>query len=308
MLDATLLIVGLALILGGANYLTDGSVAIAKRFGIPEFVVGLTIIAIGTSMPEMVVSLLSALHGNGDIAVGGVVGSNIFNTFGILGTCALIRPMAITQNNIRRDIPMGIFVSLLLVAVGLSGRIMRIEGVVLLLIYISMMYYTISGAKKGRNPNHSVERINIPQTIIFVLGGFAALIGGGEMFLNSAVNIAHKLNIPQNVIAVTLVAGGTSLPEFAASVVSLLKGKSDIALGNVIGSNVANVLLVLGTSAAVSPVMMDGITEVDMLTSLLGMIMLFISPFILKKMYLGRVEASAMLICFAAYLYYTVAQ
>ncbi len=306
MADIALLILGLALILAGANYLTDGAVAIAKRFQVSEFVVGLTVVAIGTSMPEMVVSFISALRGNGDLAVGGIVGSNIFNTFAIIGTCALIRPMAITKDNLRKDIPMGILVSVLLLAVSLSGVISRIEGWGLLLIYFSMMFLTIKGARKNISSTSKPESINIPLTTLCVVGGFAGLIGGGEIFLRSAVSIATKLNIPQNVIAVTLVAGGTSLPEFAASVVSLIKGRSEIALGNVIGSNVANVLLVLGASSAMAPISMVGIGMVDMLVALAGMVILFVAPFVPTKMQLGRAEASVLLIGFGLYLYYVI--
>ncbi len=306
MTDIALLILGLVLILVGANYLTDGAVAIAKRLQISEFVVGLTVVAIGTSMPEMVVSFISAMRGNGDLAAGGIVGSNIFNTFAIIGTCALIRPMAITQDNLRKDIPMGIFVSVLLVAVSFSGVISRAEGWGLLLIYFAMIYLTIKGARKNISSTSKPESINIPLTTLCVVGGFAGLIGGGEIFLRSAVSIATKLNIPQNVIAVTLVAGGTSLPEFAASVVSLLKGRSEIALGNVIGSNVANVLLVLGASSAVVPISMVGIGMFDMFVALAGMLILFVAPFIPTKMQLGRAEASVLLVGFGLYLYYVI--
>ncbi|MFR9602928.1 MAG: calcium/sodium antiporter [Rikenellaceae bacterium] len=308
-MDALFLLLGLALILGGANYLTDGAAAVAKRFNISEFVVGLTIVAIGTSMPEMVVSLLSALEGNGDIAVGNVVGSNIFNTFAILGVCALVRPMELTKENIRKDIPMGILASMIFIMVTYSGKINNLHGIVMTLIWFALMFYTIKSSKKSFIPEEhddSEGQISPLLSILFIVGGLGALIGGGQLFLDSAVKIAESFNIPQNVIAITLVAGGTSLPELAASLVSLLKGKNDIALGNVIGSNIANILLVLGVSSSVTPLHMNGITIVDTLVVLGGMIILFVAPFIPPKNRLGRVDAAIMLACFIIYMYTTI--
>ncbi len=304
--DIILLLVGLALILVGANYLTDGAVEIAKYFQISEFVVGLTVIAIGTSMPEMVVSFISALNGDGDIAVGAIVGSNIFNLYGILGICALVLPMAITKDNVKKDIPIALLSTLLMVVVTMSGSISRIEGALLLSLYFAMMFYTIRSANRGRDKSVAVESINVPLTTLFVVGGFAALIGGGNVFLDSAVSIANRLHIPQNVIAVTIVACGTSLPEFAASFVSLLKGKGDIALGNVLGSNVANILLVLGACASVTPLAMQGITMTDMLVALAGMVILFVAPFVFKRMELGRIGGGVLFVSFVSYIYYIV--
>ncbi len=311
-MDALFLVVGLALILGGANYLTDGSAAIAKRFNISEFVVGLTIVAIGTSMPEMVVSLLSALEGNGDIAVGNVVGSNIFNTFAILGVCALVRPMVLTKENIRKDIPMGILASMILIMVTYSGKINNLHGIVMTMIWFALMFYTIKSSKnvaleEREDGQDEGDTLSPLLSTLFVVGGLAALIGGGQLFLDSAVSIAESFNIPQNVIAITLVAGGTSLPELAASLVSLLKGKNDIALGNVIGSNIANILLVLGVSSAVTPLSMSGITIYDTLVVLGGMLLLFVAPFFPPKNQIGRLEAAIMLLCFVGYMYATIA-
>ncbi len=310
-MDILLLLIGLALILGGANYLTDGAAAIAKRLNISEFIVGMTIVAIGTSMPEMVVSVLSAIGGNGDIAVGNVVGSNIFNTFAILGLCAVVRPIDLTRENIKQDIPMGIFGSIILIMVTHSGVIFREYGIVMTLIYFSLMYYSIKRSKqvvKAQNIEHEQEENTISPllSVGLVVGGLAALIWGGNLFLGSAVSIAESFNIPQNVIAITLVAGGTSLPELAASLVSLLKGKNEIALGNIIGSNLANIFLVLGVSSSVTPLMLNGITIIDMAVALLGVVILLISAFTFKKNQLDRIEAIIMLIIFGGYIYYVV--
>ncbi len=310
-MDILILLGGLALILGGANYLTDGSAAIAKRLNISEFIVGLTIVAVGTSMPEMVVSLLSAIEGNGDIAVGNVVGSNIFNTFVILGICAVVRPIDLTKENIRHDIPMGIFASVILLIATHSGYINRGYGVAMTLIYFALMYYTIRLSNKKLKSEPEVENdteglISPLLSIVFVVGGLGALIWGGNLFLGSAVKIAESMHIPQNVIAITLVAGGTSLPELAASLVSLLKGKNDIALGNVIGSNIANIFLVLGVSSSVTPLSLNGITIIDMCVVLLGSVILLVSAFTFKKDKLDRVEAVAMLAMFVGYMYYVI--
>ncbi|MFI3282347.1 MAG: calcium/sodium antiporter [Rikenellaceae bacterium] len=309
-MNEILLVLGLVLILGGANYLTDGAAAIAKRLRISEFVVGMTIVAIGTSMPEMVVSVISAMKGNGDLAVGNVVGSNIFNTFAILGLCALIKPMMLTNDNIKKDIPMAIIASLILIGVSYSGTIHRSHGVIMLLIYFALMLYSIKSSNKNIDTykeSTSSDTIMSPLlAVLLIIGGLGALIGGGQLFLNSAVSIAESLNIPQNVIAITLVAGGTSLPEMAASLVSLLKGKNDIALGNVLGSNIANIFLVLGLSSSITPLAMNGITIVDMMVALAGVVMLMIAPFTFKKRYLGRIESLLLLCSFVAYMYYVI--
>ena len=277
-MDILLLLVGLGLILGGANFLTDGSAAVAQRFRVPEFIIGLTIVAVGTSMPELVVSVLSAAAGNSDVAIGNVVGSNIFNVFVILGICALIRPLVLTKENIRRDIPFGMAASLVLLAVtsdrlvcaGATDRIGRPDGIVMLALYIGLMWYMIRTTKRQRgmpgaaggtktpaseagaivkNGVKQAEGTKKPMALwlagVMIAGGLAGLIFGGEMFLKSATAIARTLGISESVIAITLVAGGTSLPELASSVVSLLKGKAEMALGNVIGSNIANILLIL---------------------------------------------------------------
>ncbi|MFI3301776.1 MAG: calcium/sodium antiporter [Rikenellaceae bacterium] len=309
-MDVIFLILGLSLILGGANFLTDGAAVIAKKFNISEFVVGLTIVAIGTSAPEMVVSVISAIKGNGDIAVGNVVGSNIFNTFAILGICACIQPIELTPSNIRKDIPMGVFASVVLIIASYTGVISSLHGVIMAIIWFLIILYSIRSAKKIKaNPpttQKEEKRISLTLSIVYVVGGLGALIGGGELFLDSAVRIAEHFNISQKIIAITLVAGGTSLPELAASVVSLIKGKNEIALGNVIGSNIANIFLVLGISSAITPLSINGITIVDMLVALGGVVFVFITPFIFKRNHIDRPEGSFLIVCFVAYIYYTI--
>ncbi len=307
-----ILILGLALILGGANYLTDGSAAVARRFNVSGFVIGLTVVALGTSMPEMVVSVVSALKGSSDIAIGNVVGSNSFNTLIIVGICAVVKPLVLTQRNVYRDIPMGIVASAILVAMAWGGCLSRVEGIAMLILYIGMIIYSI------RNARPSVEEQAVEQELeqsapmpmwlamVMIAGGLAALIYGGTIFIDSAVKIAEINNIPSNIIAITLVAGGTSLPEFAASLVSLIKGKSDMALGNVIGSNIANILLVLGAGSTLIPLTMGGITMVDILVVFGSSIFLFATAFTLGRNKIDRSEGAIMVAAYIAYIYYAM--
>ncbi|WP_417014943.1 calcium/sodium antiporter [Alistipes sp.] len=319
-MDILLLLIGLALILAGANFLTDGSAALAQRFRVPEFIIGLTIVAVGTSTPELVVSVLSAIAGKSDVAIGNVVGSNIFNVFLILGVCALIRPMPLTAGNIRRDIPFGVATSLLLLILamdswfraGAADRIGRLDGVLMLVIYLLLMTYTIRSTGRIAAPASSDTAGNAPTAArrpmagwlmaVMILGGLAGLIFGGEMFLDNATALARRMGISESVIAITLVAGGTSLPELASSVVSLVKGKSDMALGNVIGSNIANILLILGLSATIHPLTMGGITLVDLLVVLLSSVLLFLAAFTFRRRAVDRWEGALFLVIYALYI------
>jgi len=316
-LDILLLIVGLGLILAGANFLTDGSAALAQRFRVPEFIIGLTVVAVGTSTPELVVSVLSAIGGQSDVAIGNVVGSNIFNVFVILGVCALIRPVPLTAGNIRRDIPFGVLVSLLLLALaqdsllckGAADRIGRLDGAAMLALYILLMWYTI---RKTKRPEATAptEGSKAPMaawlTAVMIVGGLAGLVFGGEMFLRSATSIARSLGVSESVIAITLVAGGTSLPELASSLVSLFKGKAEMALGNVIGSNIANILLILGVSATIHPLSMGGITVWDLLMVLLSSVVVFLAAFTFKRKAIDRWEGALFVAIYAVYIWYLI--
>lgn len=316
-MDILLLIVGLGLILAGANFLTDGSAALAQRFRVPEFIIGLTVVAVGTSTPELVVSVLSAIGGQSDVAIGNVVGSNIFNVFVILGVCALIRPVPLTAGNIRRDIPFGVLVSLLLLALAqdslfcktAADRIGRIDGVVMIGLYVALMWYTIRKTKRPETaaPTES-SKAPMPGwlTAVMIVGGLAGLVFGGEMFLRSATSIARSLGISESVIAITLVAGGTSLPELASSLVSLFKGKADMALGNVIGSNIANILLILGVSATINPLSMGGITVWDLLMVLLSSVVVFLAAFTFKRKAVDRWEGTLFVAIYIAYIWYLI--
>ena len=257
-MDYILLIVGLVLLTYGANLLTKGCVGMAARFRVPEFIVGLTVMAVGTSMPELTVSTLSAINGNSDMAIGNVTGSNIFNTLIILGICAMIRPMVFTKENIRRDIPICIAASALLLVmalyIGTPEGVGRVEGIILFLLYIAFVLYSIRSAKKdapdaeaGTDDGKQTEAtMGWGKILFFIVVGLAGLIYGGNLCLDSATAIARAWGVSEAIIAITIVAAGTSLPELASSVAAIANGKLSLALGNIIGSNVANILLILG--------------------------------------------------------------
>ncbi len=314
------LLIGLALILGGANFLTDGSAAVAKRFRVPEFIIGLTVIAVGTSTPELVVSVLSAIAGKTDVAIGNVVGSNIFNVFVIVGICALIRPLPLTSGNIRRDIPFGMIGALLLLFVacdrmlglGDADRIGRVEGIGMFVLYILLMCYTVRHterpAKEEEHPTNEKPPMRLWLAIVMIVGGLGALIGGGELFLDGATRIARSLGVSESVIAITLVAGGTSLPELASSVVSLLKGRAEMALGNVLGSNIANILLILGLSATIRPLSLGSITIVDVSMVVLSAAGLFVAAFTFRRKAIDRTEGAIFLAIYIAYLAYLLSK
>ena len=314
-MDILLLILGLALILGGANYLTDGASALAQRLRMPEFLIGLTIVAVGTSMPEMVVSVLSAINGQSDMAIGNVVGSNIFNALLILGVCAVVRPILFTKTNIRFDIPFGVATSLLLIILALdtlvgtdaTDSISRLDGVIMLALYVALMIYTIRTAERPEEQPSDKKPMAVWLMIVMIVGGLCGLIFGGEMFLNSATAIARSMGVSESVIAITLVAGGTSLPELASSIVSLVKGKADMALGNVLGSNIFNILGILGIASLINPLTMGGITPRDLLMVLLSAVLIFVAAFTFRRHALDRTEGILFLALYAGYIYLLVA-
>lgn len=311
-MDYLILIGALALIIVGAMLLTDGSVALAARFRVPEFIVGLTIVAVGTSMPELTVSFISALNGESAMAIGNVVGSNIFNILAILGVCAVFSPILFTKTNIRRDIPICIAATLALVATTLiNNDISRIEGLILLAGYIVMIVFTIRAERKNQHaaPAESGESAKpmpawrIPVWIILGLGG---LIFGGDLFIDSASAIALAWGVPKSTIAITLVAGGTSLPELASSLVAIFKGRASLALGNVLGSNIANILLILGLCGTITPLSMGDVTPIDIYVVLAAATLVMISALVIGRDKMTRLEGAIFLLCYVAYIYYLV--
>lgn len=311
-MDFLLLIVALAVIIIAAMMLTDGSVALAARLHVPEFVVGLTVVAVGTSMPELTVSMLSALNGHGDMAIGNIVGSNIFNVFAILGVCAIFSPVVFTKTNIRRDIPICIAATLALLLTTLLGRdITRIEGIVLLLGYGVMLYFTIRAEKRAMLESgegamecgEACVTMQLWRIPIWILVGLAGLVYGGDLFVTSATNIAKALGVSEAVIAITLLAGGTSLPELASSLVSIFKGRASLALGNVLGSNIANILLILGACSTVTPLSMGGVTMFDIYVAVAAALLIMLSALFIGRDRITRIEGVLLLSCYVAYIY-----
>ena len=308
------LILAFVLIIVGAMWLTDGSVAVASRFKVPEFVVGLTIVAVGTSMPELTVSFMSAIAGKGDMAIGNVVGSNTFNILLILGVCSIFSPLVFTKSNIRRDIPICIAATVALLVVTLFNQdITRFEGVILLVGYVAMIVYMIRAEKRvmltaeikneTQKEEESKKQMPMWRVPIWIFGGLAGLIYGGELFVSSASEIARSWGVSEAVIAITLVAGGTSMPELASSLVSVLKGNASLALGNVLGSNIANILLILGACSTVTPLTMGGVTMTDIYVAVASAFVLMLSALVIGRDKLTRFEGVLFVACYVAYVY-----
>ncbi len=314
MLTLLLLIAGLALILAGANFLTDGAADLAKRMRVSDFIVGLTIVAMGTSMPEFVVSFLSALQGKADVAVGNVVGSNIFNGLLILGVTALILPLRYTRGMLKKDMWFAILAAAVLFVVAsdtlISGspvnEISRSEGLLMLGFFVVFILYTIYSAQGPRRMRATRAPVVVKRklwlSLAMVAGGLAGLIFGGDLFLNNAIVLARSLGVSETVIAVTLLAGGTSLPELAASVVSALKKKPGMALGNVIGSNVFNIFFVLGAAASIFPLTTGGIVPGDLLMVFVASMLLFLCTYTFKKATLDRTEGVIFILLYVGYI------
>lgn len=253
-IEIVLVIVGVALIVAGANFLTDGASAIAKRLHIPQIIIGLTIVAFGTSAPELVVSVIGSIEGSGGIAVGNVIGSNIFNVLCVLGACALVHPVPVKLNTLRFDLPIALVASILLMLVlsdmpldGMPSLVSRSEALTLLLFGLLFLLYTIVVGKQGGDASETEEEgrnMHWLLAVVYLIGGLAGLVYGGQLFVGNATKIASSLGVSETLIGLTLVAWGTSFPELATSVVAAMKGNTDIAVGNVIGSNLFNLSLI----------------------------------------------------------------
>ena len=301
--DFLLIILGVVMVLWGADRLTEGASALARRMRVPEIVIGLTIVAAGTSAPELFVSMVSALKDTPDMAVGNVVGSNIFNTLLIVGCAAMVAPMVIAPSTVKKDMPFAVGASMLLLAVILVGSdVSRFDGLVLLAFFAVFMVYTFRVAfqKDDSEEASAVAPVNVWKNILFVVAGLGGLIIGSNLFVDSASDVARQLDVSEGVIGLTIVAGGTSLPELATSVVAARKGQSAIAIGNVIGSNVFNVLLILGLTATVSPMAVQGITVVDLSVMLVGILMVW--AFSYTKYTVARWEGAVLTLAFMAYM------
>ncbi len=315
-LQIFILLAGLSLILFGANWLVDGSSSIAKRFGISEFVIGLTIVGIGTSTPEMVVSFLSSFQGKADMAIGNIVGSNIFNTMMILGVTALIAPLTITKSNLKKDIPLNIIVTILLILLGMNftlfgkgqDQLSRIDGVILLAVFAWYIWTSFrSDTADSEEDGEGIKEYKTGISILLIVAGLAGLIIGGRLFVNSATELAKMFGVSDKFIAITVMAAGTSMPELATCVVAALKGRGQLALGNVLGSNISNILLILGGAALINPLSFSGMTYVDLGAVLLSTIFILGSAYLFRKKQLDRFEGIILLLMEAGYMWYLIA-
>jgi len=314
LLNIVFLIAGIAVIIYAANLLVDGSASIAKKLNVSDIVIGLTIVAFGTSAPELTVSLFSAAKGSTDLAVGNVMGSNIANIFLILGASALIFPLTIQKNTQWKEIPYLFFSALLVVLFAndlilgnsFENTLSRTEGIVFLIFFIIFLLYTFRIAKEQPSEDIPSKVYSIPKSIIFIVLGLCGLVGGGKILVDGAVGIATIAGISERIIGVTIVAVGTSLPELATSLVAAFKKKSDIAIGNVVGSNIFNVLFILGTALVVRPAPISLGSNIDMLIALFAGLILFVSTFTLKHRTIGRIEGGVFLIFYASYIFYLI--
>ncbi|MBR4886930.1 MAG: calcium/sodium antiporter [Muribaculaceae bacterium] len=309
MIDILILLLGLGLILVGANALTDGASAVAKRFGISDLVIGLTIVAMGTSAPELVVSVTAALNDSAELALGNVVGSNIFNILAIVGCTAMVMPISVGKGLMSKELPLVILSSLVMWAVAsdtlLDGEaanvVSRIDGILLLAFFAIFMRYTFSIAKADSPDTEEIKPMPMWKAALWIIGGLAGLIFGGRYFVDGASGIARSLGVSESVIGLTLVAAGTSLPELATSVVAALKKNPGIAIGNVIGSCLFNVFFIIGTAATIAPLPLGGITQTDMLTLVGASVLLWFFGLIIGDRKITRVEGTFMVLCFIAY-------
>lgn len=302
-LNIFFIVIGIVLVLWGADRLTDGAVAVAEKMKMPQIVIGLTIVAMGTSMPEFCVSLISALKGTSDLAVGNIVGSNIFNTLLIVGVSALVAPMSIMKTTVRKDIPFALVASALLLIMCLDGDISRIDAAILFVMFLIFMYITLRGAKAQGTDVEEKEKKSMATwlSVVWILVGLACLIGGSNLFVDGATAVATKLGVSEAVIGLTIVAGGTSLPELATSVVSARKGNSGIAIGNVLGSNVFNILAILGLTGVISPMTLKGITMTDLSMMVISIILIWLFSF--TKYKIERWEGAILAAVFVGYIY-----
>lgn len=297
-----LLVIGFTMLVKGADWFVDGSAGIAKKLGIPQLVIGLTIVAMGTSAPEAAVSINASLKGNSGIAIGNVVGSNILNILIILGISAVLSTIAIQKSTLKYEIPYMIFVTVVLIVLGMSGEyVTRIEGVILWLLFLVYLVYLFKLAKQGTEEDSTEDRPGWKLCISMILGG-VIVVWGSDITVDSATSIAQMIGLSERFIGLTIVALGTSLPELVTSVVAARKGNADIAIGNIVGSNIFNILFVIGTASIIAPVMYEPIFLFDGIIAVLAGVLLWVS--VLKTRSLRKPWGIMYLVCYGAYLVY----
>ena len=315
-LQIFLFIIGIVLLIKGADWLVSGSSSIARKYGVSELVIGLTVVGFGTSMPEFIVNVIASINGGtGEIVMGNIIGSNNFNLFVTLGIVGLITPLAVQGRTVRQEMPISLIAIVLLLVLandtllwqGHNNVIGRTDGILLLVLFGAFMVYIFRSIKTDRDLNgETVAPISTGQVIFLVIIGFTGLIIGGKLMVDNAIKIAETLNVSQQIIGLTIVAAGTSLPELATSIIAALRGKKDLAVGNIIGSNIFNILFILGTSVLIRPVDYDLAFNLDGLMLVFGTIFLLVAMFTGKKGKVDRWEAAVFLIAYIIYLIYLI--
>lgn len=303
-MEYLLLLIGFALLVKGADFFVEGSSSLAKILKVPSVIIGLTIVAMGTSAPEASVSINAAISGSNDIAISNIVGSNIFNGLVVVGICAFMAGFKTNLDILKRDMPFNIIVTVILIFMFIDGKLSRLEGIILLAGMIGYITCMIISALKNRLSEENCKVIPLPKSLIFIVGGLAAVIFGGNLVVDNACIIASNFGVSQNFIGLTIVAIGTSLPELVTSIVATRKGDSGLALGNAIGSNIFNILFILGMSATIHPLHVLTESMIDCIILLISSIILFIFAFTKKNM--NRLEGAVcvtLYICYTAYLF-----
>jgi cation:H+ antiporter len=311
LLNIFLLLTGFIILVKGADFLLDGSTSLAKKLSVSEIAIGLTIVAFGTSSPELVVNILSSINNHPELCFGNVLGSNIFNILIVLGISGLIYPISVQKNTVKKEIPFVFFGSLLLLGLannfGFSGhRLSRIDGMILILSLFIFFYYVLGISKEKSGTNYNIIVYSNFKTGIYIILGILGLFLGGEIVVRNAVKIARALNVSEKLIALTVIALGTSLPELVTSVIAVTRKRYDLAIGNVIGSNIFNMFMVLGVTAVINPVPYNLTLNSDMLLMIAITLILFITMFTGKKRQLDRVEAFFFILIYLAYLVFII--
>lgn len=305
LISVGLLVVGFVLLIKGADFFVEGSSSVAKMLKVPSIIIGLTIVAMGTSLPECAVSITASLTNNNELAVSNAVGSNIFNLMVVCGFCALFNPLVVDKSTLKKEFPFSMLCAILLLVLGYIGMVLgRWDGIILLVLFVGFIVWMVRSALKARAAASDEENEVLPvwKCIVFIIGGIIAIKFGGDFVVNGASTIAAKMGLSQNLIGLTIVACGTSLPELVTSVVAAKKNELDMALGNVIGSNIFNILFVLGIAASISPIgfIMENVIDIAILT----VFSLIVWIFAWTKQRLDKKEGIAMLVMYAAYLVY----
>ena len=304
LLQVVLLVVGFAMLVKGADWFVDGACGIASKFGIPQLVIGLTIVAMGTSAPETAVSLTAALKGSADMSIGNVVGSNIMNVLVILGITSVIRALHVGESTIKYEIPFVIVVSIVLLVEGLDGTVSFFDALILVALFAVYLFYLYKLAKAGKSEQEEIKQISFPKAILLTLVGMGFIVAGSNVSVNAATELARIFGMSERLIGLTIVALGTSLPELVTSATAAVKGNADIAIGNIIGSDIFNILFVLGVTGVITPIPFAPAFIIDMIIAIATVVLLFILSF--RKKELNRAAGIIMLLCYAGYFVYTL--